>query len=422
MSKTIFVYAGWQSFSEPKLIGTLNADLLRGKEIFSFEYDLAWLETQRISFFDPDLQLFKGRQWTAQDKTLFGIFTDSCPDRWGRLLMTRREAVAAREENRNPKKLTESDFLLGIQDASRTGALRFKTDLNGAFLAEDSKNAIPIWTLLRELEQTSLFLEKEDKTFEEEKRWLKILLQPGSSLGGARPKATVQDTNGGLWIAKFPSKHDEFDSGAWEMVVHELALLCGLNVPEAKCEAFSKNGSTFLVKRFDRAQQKRIHFVSAMTVLGKTDGNNSQDGTSYLDIAGAIMQNGSHPGEDLRELWKRIVFSIAVTNTDDHLRNHGFLFDGKGLRLSPVYDVNPNPDGTGLSLNIDETDNALDFDVAVSAAKYFGIKKDDAQKTVKEIQSHVSRWKSIAEKYGVPRSEIIRMETCFNGANATSVF
>ncbi|WP_433033750.1 hypothetical protein [Treponema pectinovorum] len=197
MSKNIFVYADWESISKPTLIGILNADLLMGKEIFSFEYDSLWLKTQRF-FLDPDLMFYKGRQYTPQDKSLFGIFTDSCPDRWGRLLMTRREAILAREEKRAPKKLVESDFLLGIQDSARMGALRFKTDLDAAFLAEDSKDSIPVWTSIRELEQASYIFEKEDSSLEDEKKWLKILLQPGSSLGGARPKASVQDFDGNL--------------------------------------------------------------------------------------------------------------------------------------------------------------------------------------------------------------------------------
>ena len=241
-----------------------------------------------------------------------------------------------------------------------------------------------------------------------------MLIQPGSSLGGARPKATVQALDGSLWIAKFPSRHDEFDCGAWEMVTHELAVLCGLNVPEAKCERFSKNGSTFLVKRFDRTpKNKRIHFISAMTALGKIDGNNAQDGTSYLDIVQCIQQQGSKPKEDLLELWKRIVFNIAVTNTDDHLRNHGFLFDQKGLRLSPMYDVNPNPDGVGLSLNIDDMDNSLSFDVAIEAAKFFDIKKDEAVKIADAIKQNVKQWKAVAKKFGISRSDMLRVENCF---------
>lgn len=414
MSKNIFVYGDWESLGQPTLIGILNADLLRGKEIFSFEYDTDWLKTQKFSFFDPDLQLYKGRQYTQQNKNLFGFFTDSCPDRWGRLLITRREAIEAREENRSPRKMLESDFLIEIQDISRMGALRFKTDKEGPFLADNAKYAIPIWTNIRELEQASYLLEKEDISLEEEKKKLQMLIYPGSSLGGARPKATVQAPDGSLWIAKFPSRHDESDSGAWEMVTHELASLCGLNVPEARCERFSRNGSTFLVKRFDRSSEnKRIHFVSAMTALGKIDGNNAQDGTSYLDIVQCIKQQGSKPKDDLTELWKRIVFSIAVTNTDDHLRNHGFLFDKTGLRLSPMYDVNPDPDGIGLSLNIDDMDNSLDFDVAIEASKYFDIRKDDASRIVSDMKQNIKQWKSVAQKLGIPRTGIIRMEPCF---------
>lgn len=413
MSKNIFVYGDWEALECPLLIGVLNVDFLKNKEIFSFEYDSEWLKNYNYSFFDPDLQMYKGRQFTQQGKEMFGFFTDSCPDRWGRLLMTRREALQAREENRSPKKLMESDFLLGVQDLSRMGALRFKSEAEGPFLAENKK-AIPIWTSLRELEQASYLLEKDDISFSEEKKKLELLFQPGSSLGGARPKATVQSPDGSLWIAKFPSRHDEFDSGAWEMVTHELAVLCGLNIPDAKCEKFSKNGSTYLSKRFDRiSENRRIHFVSAMTALGKIDGSNAQDGTTYLDIVQCIQQQGAKPTEDLNELWKRIVFSITVTNTDDHLRNHGFLFDKNGLRLSPMYDVNPNPDGTGLSLNIDETDNSLDFDVAIEAAKYFDLKKDDAAKIVSETKNNVKQWNKIAEKYGISRSNILRMSNCF---------
>lgn len=414
MGTKIFVYADWQSLSEPVLIGELNAEILKGKEIFSFEYDSDWLKENRLSFFDPDLGLFRGRQYTPQDKKIFGIFTDSCPDRWGRLLMKRRESIEAREQGRSERKLYESDFLLGIQDLARMGALRFKTNKESDFLANSKKLAVPVWTQIRELEDAAFHFEADDGSDSETKKWLDMLLSPGSSLGGARPKATVQDTAGNLWIAKFPSKYDENNTGAWEMLCHELALLCGLNVPDAKCENFSKHGSSFLAKRFDRTSDKRrIHFVSAMTLLGKTDGENASEGTSYLDIAQAIKQNGSHPKEDLMELWKRIVFSIAVTNTDDHLRNHGFLCDEKGLRLSPLYDVNPNPDGSGLSLNIDSNDNSLDFDLAMSVCQYFDLKEDEAVSELNKIKETVSAWKSLAERFSLSRSQIQAMENCF---------
>lgn len=419
-TKSIFVYGDWENLHGPKLIGTLFSGSLKNKEIFSFEYNPAWLKENPISFFDPDLQFYSGRQFLEQDKTLFGVFTDSCPDRWGRVLMTRREAILAKEEGREKKKLTESDYLLGIQDELRTGALRFKTSEDGYFLADDKEHIIPVWTSIRELEDAAFRFDAGDGTDEEIKQWLKLLLQPGSSLGGARPKATVRAPDGSLWIAKFPSKHDSIDTGAWEMVVHELAVMCGLNVPQAKCERFSKNGHTFLVKRFDRvgkgsadAIPARIHFVSAMTVLGKKDGDGADSGVSYLDIAQAIRQNSVTPKKDLQEMWKRIVFSIAVTNTDDHLRNHGFLFDSNGFRLSPLYDVNPNPEGTGLSLNIDEADNSLDFDLAIQVAPYFEMKKDEAVNYVAETKRNVASWKQIAQRFDIPRSAVLEMENCF---------
>ena len=412
--KKIYVYGDWESLGKEILIGTLNADVHKNKEVFSFEYDSDWIKNNPYSFFDSVLQLFRGPQYAPAEKKLFGVFTDSCPDRWGRILIKRREAIEAKEENRAERTLLESDYLLGIQDLLRTGALRFKTDKDGCFLADNSQHTIPVWTSIRELEDAAFHFDAGDGSDEEIRRWVKILLEPGSSLGGARPKASVQDTNGSLWIAKFPSKYDENNTGAWEMVVHELASLCGLNVPAAKCERFSKNGSTFIVKRFDRtASNKRIHFVSAMTVLGKKDGDGADEGVSYLDLAEIIQQNSTQPKKDLEELWKRIVFSIAVTNTDDHLRNHGFLFNEKSFYLSPLYDVNPNSDGTGLSLNIDENNNSLDYDLVISTAPYFGIKKDEASKIVTSTKEIITQWKTIAQSFGLTRQNIADMEKCF---------
>ena len=416
MGKDIFVFADWAGLKGPTLMGILHADALKGKEVFSFEYDDRWLEDHTDSVFDADLQFYKGRQYVQTGKQLFGVFTDSCPDRWGRILMKRREAIIAKEEGRPQKTLLESDYLLGIQDIARMGALRFKTEMNGPFLDYDADYPVPVWTGIRELEQAAIFIDSEEGDYRKQKDWLRILVQPGSSLGGARPKATVQDTQGNLWIAKFPSKKDDINTGAWEMVVHDLAKSCGINVPEAKCERFSDTGSTYIAKRFDREGSRRIHFLSAMTVLGETDGSDAESGVSYLDIASAIRQYGSNPRTDLLELWKRIVFSIAVTNTDDHLRNHGFLQDSKGIRLSPMYDVNPNPDGTALSLNINETSNELDFELAIQSAPYFDIAKADAAEIVKEINSKIAFWPYLAKTNGISSGEISMMETCFRCA------
>ena len=411
MTGTIFVYGDWEALNgRPSLIGRLNVEMLRGKEVFSFEYDEKWLSSKKNILFDSDLQFFRG----SSDKPLFGIFTDSCPDRWGRMLLQRNEALNAKKEGRIVRKLNESDFLIGIEDCSRMGALRFKAENDGEFLAVSGENSVPLWTSIRELERAAFLLDSQGEDDSGTERRLRMLLAPGSSLGGARPKASVKDTDGSLWIAKFPSRKDDRDIGCWEMVTHELAAGCSLNVPSAMRKKYSDNGTTFLTKRFDRTSEgQRIHFLSAMTALGKIDGADTESGTSYLDIASFIMQYSSSPSEDLKELWKRIIFSIAVTNTDDHLRNHGFLLTPRGLRLSPMYDVNPNPGGTGLSLNIDEYDNALDYDTAIAASGYYGLSKDKAAGIAREIRKGVSLWESVASNMGITRSEIEYMRSCF---------
>lgn len=408
--KVIYVYADFAPY-ENELVGRINVTQSRGKEFYSFEYEDSWLDYQQMTL-DPDLQLYKGRHYLNDDKNIFGVFADSCPDRWGRRLMNRRAEICAKELQEKPKKLMESDYLLGVYDEARMGGLRFKLDKDGEYLSNDKDFATPPWTSLRELEQASLAFEKEDNVLDD--KWLKQLIAPGSSLGGARPKASVMAPDGSLWIAKFPSKHDDIDSGAWEMVVHELAQLCGLNVPEAKVERFSKLGTTFLVKRFDRNGTERIHFSSAMTMLGKTDGANASDGSSYLEIVSFLKANGSKPKEDLEELWKRIVFSMAVSNTDDHFRNHGFILEKSGWKLSPLYDVNPDIYGNYLSLNVNSEESDLDFELAIRASAYYGLDEKKAKEIVNEIAENVrDNWKIIAQKYGINRSEIERMRPAF---------
>jgi serine/threonine-protein kinase HipA len=408
--KCIYVYSDFLSYHN-ELLGKIYVTQTKGKEFYSFEYDEKWLEKQYV-LLDPDLQLYKGRQYINDDKNIFGIFADSCPDRWGRKLMNRREEIRAKKEDDKPRKLLESDYLIGVFDESRMGALRFKIDPMGDFLSNDKEFVTPPWTSLRELEQASIAFEKDDINGAE--KWLKQLIAPGSSLGGARPKASVKAPDGSLWIAKFPSKHDEFDSGAWEMVIHDLACLCGLNVPDATIEKFSKLGTTYLVKRFDREGKTRIHFSSAMTMLGKKDGSDASNGSSYLEIASFLKANGAHPNQDLRELWKRIVFSMAVSNTDDHFRNHGFLLSKEGWELSPLYDVNPDIYGEYLSLNVDTDNSEIDFNLCINSATYYGITKDQAICEVEKIKSIVKdNWVKMAKKYKISRNEIERISPAF---------
>ncbi len=411
--KKVYVYENW-SGPDPEKIGVLYMDGGKGREVISFEYNEEWLANKTDNFvFDPDLSFYIGRQYAPLDKTMFGVFADSCPDRWGRLLMKRREAILAKKEERKPKRLTDLDFLLGVYDETRMGALRFALSEKGPFVSNDKDLATPPWTTLRKLESASLAFEKNEDGMEE--KWLKQLLAPGSSLGGARPKASVSAPDGSLWIAKFPSKNDDVNVGAWEMVVHDLAVLCGLNVPEAKLENFSKIGSTFLVKRFDREGTKRIHFASAMTLLGKNDGANAADGSGYLDLASLIRKYGAVPKKDLQELWHRIVFNMAVSNTDDHLRNHGFILSKEGWKLSPVYDMNPTTDGDVLSLNVDTDNNLIDFELALSVAKLYEIPQKQALENLEEIKNTVeTSWRKLAQYYGLNRGEIEAMAPAFD--------
>ena len=412
--KGILVYASWTGLTKPTLLGTLYSEIVWGNEIFSFEYSKEWLESKFAQVIDPDLQLYSGPQYLSSKKQNFGIFLDSSPDRWGRVIMQRREAIIARQENRQVKTLMESDYLLGVYDENRVGGLRFKEQTDGPFLNQDEKLAAPPWTSITELQEASLKFEKdEDTTDSEHLKWLNILIAPGSSLGGARPKASIVDSVGDLWIAKFPSVNDTKDIGGWEMITYNLAKKCGLNVAEAKVEKFSNQYHTFLIKRFDRFDKNRIHFASAMTMLGYTDGTDYHSGVSYLELAEFLINHGANVNTDLKELWSRIVFSICVSNTDDHLRNHGFILTEKGWILSPAFDINPNELGTGLNLNISENDNSLNFELAIEVAEEFRLKKDEAEKIISDIINKVSDWKAIADKYNISKREQSMMEKAF---------
>lgn len=405
--RMIHVYADWVGLGGTVKFGIVYSERLRGKEIFSFEYDEAWLKRKDTLVLDPDLQYFKGVQYAGNERTNFGLFLDSSPDRWGRVLMRRREAALARKEERAEETLVETDYLLGVYDGHRMGALKFRLEEDGPFVNDNKELASPPWTSLRELEQISLRLEEENvQDNPEYLRWLSMLMAPGSSLGGARPKASITDTKGNLWIAKFPSKNDQNDIGAWEIVTYKMAREAGIQMAESRAEKFNSSHHTFLTKRFDRDESgNRIHFASAMTLLGYMDGTSHADGASYLELVAFIQQNGAEVAKDLKELWRRIVFSICVSNTDDHLRNHGFILTSLGWRLSPAYDINPVETGSGLKLNISESDNALDLSLALEVAPYFRLKKDTALQIIKEIQMSVINWKIIATKYGISRAE-----------------
>ncbi len=414
-NKQIYVYFDSQDYPKPVFMGILNSELLRGKEVFSFENDSRWLENKGLRLLDPDLSEFMGKQYLPVGKSNFGLFLDSSPDRWGRVLMRKREALKARVENRPVRTLIEADYLMGVYDENRMGALRFKLNREGEFMDNDRNYSTPPITSVRELEYASLQIENEDYSDDSEySKWLNMIVAPGSSLGGARPKANVIDENGSLWIAKFPGRYDYKDVGAWEAVLAEMASRCGIIVSGFTARKYSYKYNTFLTKRFDRNNTgRRIHYASAMTLLGYTDGASSAEGVSYLEIAEWIMSNCCEPDYNLNQLWRRIVFNIAVSNCDDHLRNHGFLLTPRGWTLSPAFDVNPDEEGRALKLNISENDNSLDFDIALSVAKYFGLKNTDAQNILSEIKAATAGWQKTAIKFGISKSEQDMMAGAF---------
>ncbi len=413
----IYVYIDAIGITEgPQFMGVLRAESIRGKEVFSFRYDKAMLRNKAIAYLDPDIQPYEGEQYAPAEKENFGIFLDSCPDRWGRVLMQRRERIRAKDAGTEPRKLRPSDYLLGVFDGNRMGALRFKTSLDGSFLDNDEHLAAPPITTLRTLEQASLNYERDDAEDSPEYRlWLRMLYQPGSSLGGARPKANVIDTDGSLWIAKFPSRHDDIDVGAWEFIVTQMAGEFGIHVPQTAVRRYSSRHHTFLTRRFDRdGMLARYYFASAMTLLGYTDGDDAAAGVSYLELADFIQQYGTpKQQQDLHELWRRVVFNIAISNCDDHLRNHGFMLSAKGWQLSPAYDLTPNPDGLGLKLNINENDNSLDFDLAIQTAPLYGMGLDEAEHAVETCRKICSSWRGRADALGISRSEQDRMASAF---------
>lgn len=405
-------------------MGHLTATLARGKEVFAFEYAKEWLSSASRQQLDPALALYGGPQYPASNRENFGVFLDSCPDRFGRVLMRRREAQLARTEGRAERRLLESDYLLGVHDGHRMGALRFC--MEGRFLDDNDELASPPWTSLRELEHASLQLERQGVEDDPDYGlWLRMLIAPGGSLGGARPKASVRDERERLWIAKFPSRNDEDDVGAWELVVHDLAQRAGIVVPEAQGRRFGTRRSgghghhTFLSRRFDRTDEGgRLHFASAMTLLDRADGEDAGAGVSYVELADLLMRLGSNTAADLEQLWRRIVFFICVSNTDDHLRNHGCMLQPTGWALAPAYDMNPNPHGTGLKLNISETDNAQDIGLALSVASVFRVKQKRAQAIVAEVTEAVSQWRAAATRRGLPRAAQDRMHRAFRVAEA----
>lgn len=408
----IYVYAHWEGMDIPVLMGILIGQLTRGRRVFSFKYDYKWLSRGYDFILDPDIGFYSGVQY-PNDKDEFGVFLDSMPDRWGRTLLQRREAQNALANNVKSRTLNEIDYLLGVYDKSRMGGLRFKTDPEGPFLNDDKDKSIPPLSSLKELQQAVREYER-GLNLDKMSKWLEILIAPGTSLGGARPKANLIDEEGNLWIAKFPSINDNVDMAAWEYLAYELAIAAGINMMPSKIIKVSGKHHTFLTKRFDRNKAQRIHFASAMTMTGNIEYTLRDTTASYLDIAEFISMRGALIGENLQQLWRRIVFSVLISNTDDHLRNHGFLLTKGGWVLSPAYDINPSINRQGLSLNIDNVSNALSVDLSKSVGEYFHLDNQQMEEIINEVQLVVRKWEEIADNIGIARSEQALMRAAFN--------
>jgi serine/threonine-protein kinase HipA len=392
----------------PILAGRLWSRVARDREGATFEYDQSWLAHPNRFQLEPALMLGRGPHHTPPDKALFGAIGDSAPDRWGRTLMRRAERSRARRAQSAPRTLREIDYLLMVDDESRQGALRFSESEAGPFLAEATNTRIPPIVALPKLLAASGRVEGETAADED----LRLLLAPGSSLGGARPKASVRERDGGLAIAKFPSKTDEIPVERWEAVALTLAAKAGIQVPVWRVEDVSGQ-AVLILRRFDREAGRRVPFLSAMSMLNAHD----RETRSYLEIADAIRQHGARPKRDLEELWRRIVFNVLISNTDDHLRNHAFLYPGAdGWRLAPAYDLNPVPTDIKpriLSTAIDLDDTTASIDLAFDVAPAFGLTPAQARAIAREVGAAAAGWRTAAAAVGLSAAEADRMASAF---------
>jgi serine/threonine-protein kinase HipA len=405
--KTLYVYADFDWLAEPKLVGELGYESLRGSDSYAFKFDNDWLRQYGSLFLSADINNYPGQQYTQPGSDIFGCFSDALPDRWGRLLLNRREQILATEERRPIRRLSSFDYLMGIDDFSRMGGFRFKTVPDGEFINCDSHLRIPPLTDLRSLVAASMEIEKsEEQNRLPEKKWIQQLVHPGSSLGGARPKAGVRDTDGCLYVAKFPSRNDDYDVSLWEHLSHLLAKKAGVNAAETNVISTGEKYHALLSKRFDRTTDgRRIHFASAMTLLGLTDGSDAQTGNGYLDIVDFILQNCCDVEDNLRQLYRRVAFNIAIGNTDDHFRNHGFLLTPRGWTLSPAYDMNPTANEY-QSLLITSSTNKSDLNLLLEASEEYMIGKEEASRIIQEVTDAVKGWRRLAANLGIAKREM----------------
>lgn len=405
--RILFIYSDFDWLDEPLLVGELGYESLRGSDSYSFKYDNDWLRQYGSLFLSADINNYPGQQYTQPDRDIFGCFSDALPDRWGRMLLNRREQILSAEEKRPVRKLSSFDYLMGIDDFSRMGGFRFKESPDGEFINCEKSLRIPPLTDIRALVAASMEIEKsEEQNQLPEKKWLLQLVHPGTSLGGARPKAGVMNDEGQLCVAKFPSRNDDYDIGLWEHASHLLAKKSGVTAADTSVIETGGKYHALLSRRFDRTSDgRRKHFASAMTLLGLTDGCDAKTGNGYLDIVDFILQNCCNVEENLRQLYRRVAFNIAIGNSDDHFRNHGFLLTPKGWTLSPAYDMNPTLNEY-QALLINSTTNRADLQVLLDSAEEYMIGREEAGRIIDEVKGGVKNWKSIATRLGISKREM----------------
>lgn len=405
--KKLLVYADFDWLRDIEPIGELSYESIRGSDSYSFQFDDKWLKRYGSLFISADLNNYTGLQYTQPGKDIFGCFSDALPDRWGRTLLNRREQILAIEDKRSVRRLSSFDYLLGIDDFSRMGGFRFKETADGDFINSSNTLRIPPLTSISELIYASREIEKsEEENKLPDKKWITQLVYPGSSLGGARPKATVVDKDKVLYVAKFPSRRDDYDVGLWEHLCHLLAKKAGINAASTQVISTNDKNHTLLSRRFDRKNDgRRIHFASAMTLLGLSDGDNASTGNGYLDIVDFILQNCTEVSKNLQELFRRITFSICIGNSDDHFRNHGFLLTAKGWTLSPAYDMNPTLNEY-QSLLISKSSNKADLEILSDACEDYMLSPEVATKIISEVAIAVKNWKAWATTLGISISEM----------------
>ena len=402
----LFVYADFDWLDAPQLIGEMTCDSVRGSETYGFSYNKKWLAKYGDVFLCEDLQNYPGVQYTRPGRDIFSCFSDALPDRWGRTLLNRREQIAAVEEKRTVRRLRSLDYLMGIDDASRMGGFRFAEIPGGEFINCEASLRVPPLANVRELMMAAREIEvSEEKHLLPSKKWLAQLLHPGTSLGGARPKASVIDEDGGLTVAKFPSRKDDYDVAQWEHFCHVMGRKAGLNVADTRTIP-GEDYQILLSKRFDRDKDgKRIHFASALTLLGLTDGDNASTGYGYADIVDFIVRHGSNVVRNLEELYRRVAFYIIVGNSDDHFRNHGFLLTRKGWELSPAYDINPTLSDT-QSLLINRSTSESDLNILLDAAGVYMLHTEKAQSIIEEVKTAMKSWRSEAHRLRLSQRDI----------------